>query len=131
MDGIALLKHRMSALVNDALVKKRQELTIQTANLAALSPKAQLEKKKQELAVLRGKLREQIHYRVLEKKNQNKLLRERLLACDLVSILNRGYAIARKNGKAFSSIKEINPGDEIAIQLKDGTIYAAVTRKEG
>ncbi|MDO8469428.1 MAG: exodeoxyribonuclease VII large subunit [bacterium] len=41
--------------------------------------------------------------------------------------LHLGYAIARKGGKVVKSTRGVVPGDELAIQLSDGTVDASVT----
>ncbi len=41
--------------------------------------------------------------------------------------LQRGYALLRKNGKILDSVGEVQLGDAVVIQLKDGVVNAQIT----
>lgn len=43
-----------------------------------------------------------------------------------VSVLNRGYSIAEKDGKVIHSVEELNPEDTFRLSFKDGKIQAKV-----
>lgn len=45
------------------------------------------------------------------------------------NILNRGYAIVRKNGKTISSVKFLSEKDSVDIQLSDGDLSAEITKR--
>lgn len=47
-----------------------------------------------------------------------------------LSLLNKGYAIIKKDDETISSIKDVNLDDIIEILLKDGIIYSVVKNKE-
>ena len=57
-------------------------------------------------------------------------LTARFHALDPEQVLKRGYAIAYKNEMHIDSVTMVNEGDSIRVQLKDGTLFAAVTAKE-
>lgn len=40
--------------------------------------------------------------------------------------LNKGFSITRKDGKAIKSIKDIQTGDIILTEMKDGTIESII-----
>lgn len=43
-----------------------------------------------------------------------------------VSVLQRGYSIAEKNGKTINSVKELKTNDEINLTFKDGSVKTKV-----
>lgn len=47
-----------------------------------------------------------------------------------LSLLNKGYAIVRKNQEAISTVEDVKIDDIIEILLKDGIIYSEVKNKE-
>ena len=54
------------------------------------------------------------------------LLGQRLDAVDPKRILERGYSITLRNGKAVRSVKELKAGDSIETRLKDGKTTSVV-----
>lgn len=48
-------------------------------------------------------------------------------ALNPLSVLDRGYSIVYKNGKALISAEQVSSGDEICIKFKDGEITAVVS----
>lgn len=60
------------------------------------------------------------------KSDSVKKLGAKLETLNPVSVLNRGYAIAQKDGKNINSVKELKIDDEIKLTLKDGTVKTKV-----
>ena len=58
-------------------------------------------------------------------KKTNHLI-EKLEILNPLNALKRGYAIAKKDNKCISSIKDININDEINLNIKDGNVKAKV-----
>jgi len=57
-------------------------------------------------------------------------LRERLLALDPQGVLQRGYAVVRKEGEILRSSRQAIAGDKLTIRLGEGTIEATITQVE-
>ena len=57
------------------------------------------------------------------------LLSGKLDALSPLSVLSRGYAVVRKEGKIVRSAKEVREGDLISVRLHSGEIEAAVTSR--
>lgn len=55
-----------------------------------------------------------------------KKLGAKLESLNPVSVLQRGYSLAEKNGKVINSVKEIKTDDIIDLTLKDGTVKTKV-----
>lgn len=67
---------------------------------------------------------------VFERNSQAvKKLGAKLESLNPVSVLQRGYSIAEKDGKLVNSVKELKLNDTLKITLKDGTVSAKVTEK--
>jgi len=59
--------------------------------------------------------------------NQNlQSLEKRMASLNPETVLQRGYAILMRNGKAVSKSKHLHPEDEIDIKMTDGTVSAIV-----
>lgn len=71
-------------------------------------------------------LNSSLTHRVSMLKVQSDSLRNQLTALDPTSVLRRGYAIVRKEGKVASSRTMLSPGDDVTITLHDGTTAAEV-----
>lgn len=67
---------------------------------------------------------------VFERNSQAvKKLGAKLESLNPVSVLQRGYSIAEKDGKLVNSVKELKLNDTLKITLKDGTVTTKVTEK--
>ena len=55
-----------------------------------------------------------------------KKLGAKLESLNPVSVLQRGYSLAEKNGIVINSVKEIKTDDIIDLTLKDGTVKTKV-----
>ena len=59
--------------------------------------------------------------------NNNILLNDKLLNnLNVKSIMKRGFGIIRKNNKIIKSVKNINKGDEVIFDLKDGSAKSKI-----
>ena len=53
----------------------------------------------------------------------------KLEALNPLSVIARGYSVTQKGGKTVAQLSDVNVGDVITVQLKDGRISAAVESK--
>ncbi len=60
-------------------------------------------------------------------KARSESLRHQLIALDPTSVLRRGYAIVRKEGRVVASRHALKPADEISITFHDGSISSRVS----
>jgi exodeoxyribonuclease VII large subunit len=49
-----------------------------------------------------------------------------LLSLDTSRIIARGYAMVQKDDKVISSVTDVNLGDKLTVQLKDGQLEVEV-----
>ncbi|MBK7570939.1 MAG: hypothetical protein IPI10_04700 [Bacteroidetes bacterium] len=62
-------------------------------------------------------------------KNQNQtlsLLESKINLLDPINTLARGYSITRKNGKAITSVTEINIGDSVETTVAEGKFTGTI-----
>jgi exodeoxyribonuclease VII large subunit len=79
------------------------------------------------LAAQRQELDQSVTLR-LEQANRNLLGQRKLLqALSPEAILQRGYALVRRNGKVVRHARQLNVTDTVTIQLSDGAVDAVIT----
>jgi len=105
-------------ILNHALEK-------QTLRLIATSPKTLLEQKQQKLKYLEEKLQNSIQNKHSNYRQQLAQLATHLNSISPLATLERGYSLTQDTtGKAISSVKDVENGQELSIRMKDGTIAA-------
>ena len=67
-----------------------------------------------------------IYQLITDKKHRFKLLSEKLEILNPLSIMDKGYAINKIDGKVISDVKKVNKGDIITTTLKNGEILSEV-----
>ncbi|MDQ3159208.1 MAG: exodeoxyribonuclease VII large subunit [bacterium] len=66
---------------------------------------------------------------LLEKRRLNLDIQSKILQANNVHhILNKGFSIVRKNNRVVKSINSISKGDEVTINMKDGSVDSVVNR---
>jgi len=87
----------------------------------------QINEANKSLDMMKGTMQYLAHQQIKLASNQvESLMRETLLQ-NPRNVMAKGYGIVRSNGKAIRSIKQIS-GDNIQVELQDGTIEANVTQ---
>lgn len=97
------LKNKIPGLVIKRLTDSRMELHIQKSNL------------KQAIATLLSGQRHKLE-----------LLQQRIADASPEKILQRGYSITLKNGKALTDASQVHPGDVLTTRLAKGEIVSKV-----
>ena len=64
--------------------------------------------------------------RLTAEKHRLQLIEEKTKSLDPALLLNRGYSITLKDGKALRDASALHPGDEIETRLANGTIHSTV-----
>ena len=62
--------------------------------------------------------------------NKFKLLENKLQKLNPSEVLKLGFAVVKKNSEQINSVKNVNIGDDIVVEMSDGKIYAKVNDKE-
>lgn len=62
--------------------------------------------------------------------NKFKLLENKLQKLNPSEVLKLGFAVVKKNSEQINSVRNVNIGDNIVVEMSDGKIYAKVNDKE-
>jgi len=122
----------MATALNRQVKSARQHLNILAASPALRSPTGYLEQKRKDTMLLNNRLIS-AHIRGVDgKKRRFVELTAKLDAMSPLKVMTRGYAIAQlEGGDVLRSVVQVNPNDNIAIRVSDGSINAIVTDRKG
>ena len=122
LDKLATLKRALFQSADDALSRKAASLTLVKAKISANHPAATLERNSERIQNLKNGLRMTIEKGLDIQEN---LLNAKVRELQLLSpyhVLERGYALVRREGRLISSADSISCGDTIQIVMKDGHV---------
>ena len=119
-DLLARHQHSLMLQISNMVIYLQQRLTHASSGLQAQRFKQQLAGKKAIVYQNEQRLRHFAHQWLQQQSSLLGLYREKLTALNPKNILQRGYAIAEKNGRVVSSTQDIQPGDTVCLQLVDG-----------
>ncbi len=118
-----LLTREMLRRISDA----KQKTAMKEERLRSLSPVVKIKEYKMRCLYLGDKLDSGIVQLLKNKRNRLSVIAERLHAVSPVQRLNAGMAyLSSTEGIRKSCVKELNPGEEIRIRMKDGEATAIV-----
>ena len=131
--NIDVLKETISSMV-DVLNKKinykfneyKMMLTNMDKIIDSKNPINVLEHKRDLLSNYNERLNLLIKKVLDNKKNEYVLKNHTLELLNPLSIMNRGYSIAKVNGKVITKSKEVKVGEELEIDLQDGKIKTEI-----
>lgn len=129
LDALKIYRHKMSESVNE----KIHRMAKQNADLRARlkSPAEQVADKKRTAEKLHLSIVSAMNVKLANKKSEHKVLTERLLACDVITILNRGYVLAKRGDRYLSSVSLVNKDDELELRFCDGSAAVKVLEVKG
>ena len=149
MPVIAAVGHEIDSTLVDFVADKRASTPTGAAELATVD-RREIEQKfeyaledmnnsllekvkdmKEDLSSLKEELDESIQDLLDENKRVLKSYNDQLEALSPMKVLERGFSITEtKDGRVVSSVKDIEPGDNVTTVLKDGTIISKVEKVE-
>lgn len=99
--------------------------------LQYLSPVSQIRERRTYAMKLEDKLQEEMKRNLMSKRHQLELYIEKLKGLSPLEKLNQGFSYTTDaHGKTLTDVLQVNIGDEIAVQFKNGAVKAHVTAKE-
>jgi exodeoxyribonuclease VII large subunit len=117
---LAALRARLASALSDDLRARRIALQSQTRALSHLSPQARL-------ANLRQRTDDLISQATWTVSHLLQLRRERLTgalarldALNPLAVLERGYAVVRRDGRLVRSVSQVSRDDRLAVRVSDG-----------
>ncbi len=121
------LKKQMSLRIQD----ERQRAVQMGIRLKYNSPVNRLRQKQTYAMQLEEKLQHQMERRLREYRHRMEVYIEKMKGLSPLDKLSQGFAyVTLDTGEALRSIEQVELGENINLQLKDGTIEAVVQKKE-
>lgn len=123
----------LDQLIQNQLSQRRQALQFADLELRRLAPQARLNNAIQRQDELRARLDRAIAGQLQATSFRHAALQARLQALDPGSILRRGYAIISDGptGKLLTSVRQMQPGQAVKLQVSDGAAAATLDQIEG
>lgn len=122
---------RLGQAMEGRIGEKRQSCRQLSRQLALLSPQNQIREKRQRADDMREKLEEAMRRRLRDVRYRQDIYIERLRGLSPLDKLKSGYAyVARADGTAVTSQKQVQTGDPVYIHVTDGILRAEVKEKQ-
>lgn len=121
----------MVASFSRQLRSAQKHLDVLSGSPALKSPDGYLQQREKGLELLKNRLVAAQNQNLTKKNQQYIAAVSKLDAMSPLKVLSRGYAMAQnQGGEVLRSVKQVEPGDQIAIRVSDGRISARVMNKE-
>lgn len=109
------------------LALAQNQLQHQSRRLKRLPLERQLVQEGRAIAHLKQQLIQTVNQQLQQRLTHQQLLAQKLQSLDPRAILQRGYAIARRqNGQILRTIAALQEGDDLTLQLSDGQVKVQV-----
>ncbi|MFK8077293.1 MAG: exodeoxyribonuclease VII large subunit [Granulosicoccus sp.] len=128
MQRVDELEHRLRRAWLSLQSKKTSKLDAASMRLGAHSPAQQLEQHHSRLDALASRLHGAVQNQQHLAKSRFDILVRALHGVSPLAVLDRGYAIIKKNETPVTSISVIQTGDEITTRLAKGELVAIVQK---
>lgn len=122
------VEERMTNAMNNRLTHARERVKALGASPVLTSPMRFVDDCRMRVGDLSLRLDRAAEARVLCAKGDFSTLAGRLEALNPLSILSRGYAVARRGETPVRSVGELSVGDGIRLTLSDGEVEAEITK---
>lgn len=110
----------------------RTRLSHYRTRLGYLSPENQIREKQMRVAQLQDSMSRAMEERLKEERYRLSLYAQKLDGLSPLKKLQQGFSyVENGQGKAIISIRQVEPGQELKIQVTDGTIEAQVLTAAG
>lgn len=108
------------------LQEKRMLLKQKRLLLERFHPRYQLQQKRLRADELAEKLSVKMQEKIKNKRQRVELAAQKLKGLSPVERLEGGYSVVSKDGRVIKEISQVSRGDEISVDVTDGTIRATV-----
>ncbi len=121
----------MTIALSRQLKGARQHLSMLSASPALQSPTGYLDQRRKSLEMLQNRLVSAQTRNVERKKQRFISCVSKLDAMSPLKVLTRGYALVKtEEGEVLKSVRQVEPGDRITVDLSNGKLKATVSEKE-
>lgn len=125
------LHTRLARAGNQHIANKVPKTALLSQRLLANSPLATIEKQQEYIEQLTLRLKQDANNKLNQKQQQFVSLLEQLQLVSPLATIARGYSVTKNSKKQIvSNIDQVSVGEEIAIDISDGTVHAKVEAVE-
>jgi len=117
----SMANRMLSKLQENRMLLKQKHLLLERFH-----PRFQLQQKRQRADELAEKLSYKMKEKIRQKRQKVELAAGRLNGLSPVERLQGGYSVASKDGRVVKEISQVSAGDELAVDVTDGTILTTV-----
>ena len=125
-DYFSSQKQYIRSLLDSKLINVTSAYDNYKSRLKFSGPERRINDYRMKLKALGKEAQNIVNTRLITQSESIKRLGDKLEALNPAAVLNRGYAVAEKNGRIVSSSKELKENDIIEIAFKDGKVKAKV-----
>lgn len=124
------LKNRSARAMSRKLSDCEKELSGLSKDVQLRSPRARIAAWESRLMSLNTAMSNKIHRKLEQGEHKLMITAQSISDLNPLAVLSRGYAVAKKDGKAVKSADELKIGDVIDVKLDKGGISAEVKKIE-
>jgi exodeoxyribonuclease VII large subunit len=124
---VAALRSRLASLMAEDVHARRLVLQAQARALSHLSPQARLANLRQRVDDLASQAGVSALHLLQLRRARLTGTGARLDALNPLAVLQRGYAVVRRDGRLVRSVALVSPGDRLSVRVSDGEFDATVT----
>ena len=117
----SMANRMLNKLQENRMLLKQKHLLLERFH-----PRFQLQQKRQRADELAEKLSDKMKEKIRQKRQKVELAAGRLNGLSPVERLQGGYSVASKDGRVVKEISQVSAGDELAVDVTDGTILTTV-----
>jgi exodeoxyribonuclease VII large subunit len=117
---LAALRARLASALSDDLRARRIALQSQTRALSHLSPQARLANLRQRTDDLISQATWTVSHLLQLRRERLTGASARLDALNPLAVLERGYAVVRRDGRLVRSVSQVSCDDRLAVRVSDG-----------
>jgi len=134
-DGLRQQLDSMIAAMASSLERQiksaKKHLDVLSQSPALRSPDGYIQQREKSLEFLKNRMISAQNQNITRKNQQYIAAVSKLDAMSPLKVLSRGYSMTQKqSGEVVRSVKQVEPGERIAISLSDGRLSATVMNKE-
>lgn len=127
LDGLAQKQHRLDRAMYDCLENERQRLRFYQTKLTLLSPENQINQKRQHLMHTEERMQSAMKNHIVFARQELSLYIARLKGLSPLDKLNQGFSyVENESHRAVTSILQVAVGEQLQIQVTDGSIGVCV-----
>ncbi len=134
LEQMASYEYRINYAMNNKVAMYRQQLSYYQTKLSYASPENKIRELRMQTLQIEEKLQHLMQNQLLQNRHKLGLYIEKMKGLSPLNKLNQGFSyvenLEKEEHKAVTSIKQVQEGDLLRIQVKDGHIYARAEQLE-